>query len=216
MSKAAALKIAPDPTEAPRAEIRDALRKIGELKAQLVLNQQDIDAARESIRQTKTEIEDKRKELEATPALGKRKVRNALAGLEEHLEDLQAHLLELKRRKGHDPDFLQRDWKSLEAQIESEESRIKECRRQILKASPVVARLIDRFLAMRLELSVLQENIREIWSVGGIVPRKEAENFAPSDTFWASPPHGHILRPDPRWKAAIEALLSDPDTILPE
>jgi chromosome segregation ATPase len=214
MSAAHKLK-AVDPTAPAREEIRSALSRIQELRAALDLNAKDIDAARAEIRRLESELEEAQKAVASAPALQRRAAQAKADDIAAQLEDHQAHLLELKKHRGHDPAFDRRDWRSLEAKIEDEESRIRECRRQILKASPVVARLVDKLLAMRLEMLTLQENVRLVWSIGGIVPRTEP-GHAPSDTFWSEAPYRYIPRPDAAWVAAVEALLTDPDTALPE
>jgi chromosome segregation ATPase len=216
MSKAA-LKVAPvvDPTSEAREELRATFARIEQMKAALALNGRDQEAAREQIRALESELDEAEKALAVSSALARRTAQKKADEIRERLEDHRAHLLELQMAAGWYPNCIEPKSNSLERRLKFSETEIWNCGRQILRASPAVARLADRLQAMRVEMLNLEATVQLIWATGGLAPRAEA-GCAPSDTFWAGPPHRFLPTPDPRWVEALERLKIDPDTVLPE
>ena len=214
MSAAAKLKPAPDPTEAARGALAATFREIATLRAGLDANARDIDAARASIEAAEKEIELKREELEKTPALERRPLRDRLADLEEHLGDLRTHLQELRVARGHVPGSICAATHSLEHRLEMAQQKALRQRGDILKASPAALKMIERFHVMREELQGVEATIEAIAALGGIADRG-GHGMAPSPNWWRWARPGFVMRCDPAWAAALAALETNPLAPLP-
>ena len=102
-----ALKLAPEPISPEREALAATLARIKALEGELLLNEKDIQAARESIAANETELEKLRNELASAPALSRRTIRQKIEDLAEFACDLADHLAELQRKRGHFPGAVQ-------------------------------------------------------------------------------------------------------------
>jgi chromosome segregation ATPase len=204
-----------DAVAAARGALSEVFDELAALRSAFDLNGRDLDAARQDIAQTEKDIAAAKEELEITPALQKRKLREKIQDLEAHLGELQEHKRELEIKRGHYPGCMQVHYASFETRLTLATQKAVRLRGEVLKAHPGVMRLIEEFQAKRAEVANLEATLMEIQKAGGIVDRS-TDGFVAGNSWWSRWPMTFRAAPDLTWMKAIEALGSNAAASLPD